>query len=184
MQEETITCKNCGMVNDTGIARCVQCSTPLTAYGGQINGERYEGNLAAQVALLEKRPLMVSLVTGFHIFFALFWPLAFVIGSFSTRVKVSEDQTNYLAASFGSLGIIFAFITLIPLAVALFVVAWGAFTQRPWGWFASMVSMGVFLGWEVLHLKSAPLFSLLWVAVMAVGIAQWLKAEVKGWYAL
>ena len=160
------------------------CSSDLTAYGGQINGEKYEGKLASKVALLETRPRIVSAVAGFHIFFALFWPLAYVMGSFGSRVKVNEDQTNYLAASFGSLGIIFSFIALIPLAVALFVVPWGTWTQKPWGWFASLISMGVFGGWALVHLKSSPFFSIIWIALMVVCVIQWYKEEVRGWYAL
>ncbi len=183
MVEETKTCINCGMVNDIGVARCVQCSNPLTAYGGQVNNsEKHEGNLAAQVALLEKRPVIVSVVAGFSVFFALFWPLAYVIGSFTARVKVSEDQMNYLAASFGSLGVIFSAIALIPLAIVLVIVAWGTFTQRAWGWYTSLGSMGVFLFWTLVHFRAAPFFSFVWVVAMISGAVLWFKRDVKAWY--
>jgi hypothetical protein len=184
MQEETQTCKNCGAVNEIGRSRCIQCSNPLTAYAGQLNEEPFEGKLAQQVAKLETTPIMVKVMAGFHVFFALFWPLAFAIGSLVTRPKVNEEGTNYLAASFGSIGTIFSVAFMVPAAILLCVVAWGTATQRAWGWQCSFVSLGAFAVLALMKFGTAGVLSFVWLVLAGVGIVFWLKADVKAWYGL
>ncbi len=182
--DEIVICPNCRTENPHGNARCSVCAMPFTTYAGQLTDERYQGNLAAQVSKLDKRPLMVGVMAGFHIFFALFWPLASIIGAFATRVKVNEEGTNYVAASFGSIGPIVITMICLPFFVAFLIVAYGAWTQRDWGYWGSAGGLGLFILLELSKFGAAPGLAMFWIVLAIVGLALWLQRTVKAWYAL
>jgi MFS family permease len=127
---------------------------------------------------------MVSIMAGFHIFFALFWPLASVLGAFATRIKVNEEGTNYLAASFGSIGPIFTAVVCVPFFAGFLIVAWGAFTQRDWGYHGSFGVLGLFGVLALMKFGSAPALTLFWLVLVVTGVVFWLKSDVKAWYGL
>ena len=176
---DTIQCPNCGTPNDTGAALCKACMNPLTAYSGQLKGETYQGRLVKQVAYLDTRPPAVIAMTVLDIVFALFWPLRMVFASFAARQTTNAEGTNYVASAFGTIGPILSAILLIPEAILLGVVAWAAWTQRPWAW---MVHFGVLILFALLNLRptAAALFA---VAAVVIGVL-WMMPRTKGWYGL
>ncbi|GDX41112.1 hypothetical protein LBMAG21_14040 [Armatimonadota bacterium] len=182
--DEIVICPNCRTENPPGNARCSVCAMPFTTYAGQLTDERYQGNLAAQVSKLEKRPLMVNVMAGFHLFFALFWPLASMLGAFATRVKVNEEGTNYVAASVGSIGPIMVTMVCLPFFIAFLVVAYGTWTQRDWGYWGSLGMLGLFAVLALPKFGATPVLAVLWIALSVTGAALWLKSDVKAWYAL
>lgn len=182
--DETQICPNCRAENPPGNSRCSVCATPFTTYAGQLTDERYQGNLAGQVAKLDTRPVMVSVMAGFHIFFALFWPLASIIGAFKSTVKVNEEGTNYIAASFGSIGPIAITAVCLPFFVAFLIVAYGAFTQRDWGYYGSMGGMGLFATLALFKFGASPALAVFWIVLVIIGFAFWLGHGVKAWYGL
>lgn len=182
--DEIQYCPNCRAENPPGVSRCTVCAMPFTTYAGELTDERYQGNLAGQVAKLDKRPAMVGAMAGFHIFFALFWPIASILGAFSSRVKVNEEGTNYVAASFGSIGPIVITMVCLPFAAAFLIVAYGAWTQRDWGYWGSLGTAGLFAVLALLKLGAAPALSVFWIVLAGLGVGFWLRRDVKAWYGL
>ncbi|MCW3099080.1 MAG: hypothetical protein JWL77_4698 [Chthonomonadaceae bacterium] len=176
---DTIQCPNCGTPNDTAAALCKACMNPLTAYSGELKGETYQGNLAKQVVHLETRPPAVIAMTALDIVFALFWPLRMVFANFAARQTTNAEGTNYVAAAFGTIGPILSAILLVPAAILLGVMAWGAWTQRPWAW---MANFGVLIVFALLNLRPTPT-ALLAVAAIVIGVF-WMMPRTKGWYGL
>ncbi len=176
---DTIQCPNCGTPNDTSAALCKACMNPLTAYSGELKGETYQGNLVKQVAYLDTRPPAVIAMTVLDIVFALFWPLRRVFANFANRPTTNVEGTNYVASAFGTIGPILSAILLIPAAIALGVVAWAAWTQRPWAW---MVNLGVLVLFALLNLRPNPT-ALFAVAAIVIGVF-WMLPRTKGWYGL
>jgi hypothetical protein len=184
MNTETQQCPHCGTLNEIGLSRCENCQTPLTAYGGQVTGlgEPNE-RLRERARLVNERPPVIGAMAGFHVFVALFWPLAATIGAFSERTTTNAEGTNYIAAATSSIGPIFMAALCIPLAVALCIVAWGAWTQQPWAWKAST---GIAIGFILLMLMrvtAAPL-NFLWLVLAGVLTFLWFQPRTKAWYGM
>jgi hypothetical protein len=176
---ERATCPNCGTKNEAGRSLCEQCNTPLTAYAGQLTGESYQGRLADQVARLEQRPLPVTGMTVFLLIYALFWPIASVIGAFNARVKINAEGTNYLAASFSAIGPFLSALILLPIAGALCFLAWATWAQRPWAWNLCLAVVGLF---GVLGLLKFSLLGFVW-GFVAVGLTVvWLRPDTRAWF--
>lgn len=176
---DTIQCPNCGTPNDTGAALCKACMTPLTAYAGELKGETYQGKLAKQVANLDTRPPAVIAMTALDIVFALFWPLRILVNSFAARPTTNAEGTNYVASSLGAIGPIFMAFLLIPAAIALGVMAWAGWTQRPWSW---MINFGILIVFTLLNLRPSPA-ALFAVAAIVIGVF-WMMPRTKEWYGL
>src|SRR5512143_3699501 len=126
-------CPHCEIPNEDGAAVCSSCGTPLTAYGNQITGEVSEAT-RARAAKLAIRPAVVPFAAAFCAFAAVAGPLWRVMSLFLSRVTTNPEGTNYLSAAFGAVGIAFSAMVLVPLAIALLLVAWGVMTQRTWAW--------------------------------------------------
>lgn len=181
---DTKTCPHCGEANDPGRATCVNCGTPLTAYGGQVGqNDNFERKLAAQVKALDTRPLVVSAMAIFQLLFALFWPVAVVMASFAAQPHTNAEGTNYLAAAFGAIGPFFVSITMLPVAVLLCFLAYASWTQRPWAW---SVALGVpALAVMVAYVRYGfGLWLFVWGGAAVVLTYLWLQSRTKNWYGL
>jgi hypothetical protein len=178
---QTRQCPNCGAANSIDSALCENCRAPLTAYAGQLTGqgESAQGRLAGQVAQLETRPPGVVAMTVFDVLFAGFWPLRSVAGAFLAKPRLNAEGTNYLGAAFGTVGPVLAAIVLIPLALALFGLAWMTWTQRPWTWTANLAALGLFALLALLHFS--PL-SVVWLAAAGALAYLWFRPETKAWF--
>ena len=178
---QTQQCRYCGTDNKVGDALCKSCKSPLTAYAGQITGEA-SGNQEQrqrEVALLSSHPLSVKLMVGFQVLYALMGPLAKVIRGFASQPKVNEEGTNYVSASFGSVGPILTALFLVPIALALFVLAWGTWTQRSWAWIPSLVVV-ILVG--VGAALSFSFLSVFWIGMAGVLLFFWFKPEIRKWF--
>lgn len=185
MEANTQQCPYCGTVNEISLARCSNCQSPLTAYAGQITGleESGKGRLAEQVKAVEIRPPAIGAATGFNIFVALFWPLAAIIGAFASRTRVNADGTNYISAVVGSIGPIFTALVMLPLTLALVVVAWGTWTQQTWAWKANAVTIVGFALLMLTRIGSAPI-SLIWLIGSGALAYLWFQPRTRAWYGL
>lgn len=184
MEQHTIQCKHCGEVNDTGTSICVNCLTPLTAYGGQVGqAQDYEAKLATQVAALDQRPPVIAAAVIFELLYALAVPLWTVIGSWTAKPQVNEEGTNYLQASSGALVPIFQTLFLVPVAIALCVVAFFTWSQRDWAWKANHVVFGVIALTPILLHGFAPA-TWFWIVLVLVFEVLWNQHAVKEWFGL
>lgn len=181
---ETIQCPHCGEINDSGRARCINCQTPLTAYGGQLDRapEEQRKKLAEQVARLETRPPIVAAMTLFNTLFAIFWPLAYAIGSFMSRPKTSGDNSNYLGAAFGSIGAFLVALIFVPIAIALFGLAWGTWTQKSWAWTANAAFLCAFAVLAFLRFHVNHLLGFIWLGLDGAFAYYWFKPQIKEWF--
>jgi hypothetical protein len=175
-------CPHCAIENDDGIAVCLNCNTPLTAYGGQLMGAVSEETLR-KAAKLAVRPPVIPMAAALTVALAVLGPLWALAGRFVARPAVNAEGTNYLGAAFGAVGVVFAAMVLIPIAVALGVVAWGVMTQRTWAWTGQAIVLliiGVigFTGWLV---PSVFLRILLSTAAVIVGV-MWMQRDTREWY--
>jgi hypothetical protein len=163
-----------------GAAVCENCGTPLTAYGGQITGE-VSTETRLKASRLAARPVIVPVMAGLDVLFAVFGPLAMVMGRFIGRTAVNTEGTNYLGAAFGAVGVAFVAMFMVPFAIALLVVAWGTIAQRSWAWPANILVLAalVFLGGLFL-----PLGTVGWVIrilLAAVLGFMWSREETRAW---
>jgi hypothetical protein len=172
------------MLNEEGRALCANCQTPLTAYAGQLRDapESSGGKLAAQVAHLNTRPPIIGAMALFDVLFALFWPLAFVVGAFAARQQVNGEGTNYIFAAIGTVGPALAALVLIPAALALCALAWATWTQRPSAWIGNAYTLGAFALLALRKFPNAPIMSLVWIGVAGVLAYVWFRPETKAWF--
>ncbi len=179
-----VHCQHCGTANDAGNAACVNCQRPFTAYAGQIGQvENYEGKLAGQVAALESRPVAVTALSALCLLFALAGPLWSVIAAWSGRTRVNADGTNAIQAATGIVVPIFQSVLLLPAAIALCMIAYFAWTQRPWAWTAGAATLGI-IALLALILHGLTFVTFFWI-ILAAGIAYgWFQQPVKAWFAL
>lgn len=184
LPEHTVTCSRCGTVNDIGNAVCANCMVPLTRYGGQVGQEEnFDRRLTAQVAKLETRPMPVNVMTGFSLFFALFWPLLGIIHAFSARPAVNAEGTNGIQSAVGTIVPIATTVVFLPLVVALGFLAYATWKQTPWAYNANFVMLIAF-ALVVVLMGGLHMASLFWIAVaIALGIG-WNRADVRAWYGL
>lgn len=184
LSDDAQQCPNCGLLNEEGRALCANCQTPLTAYAGQLRGEPESsgGRLAAQVAHLNTRPPIIAALALFDLLFALFWPLAFVVGAFAARQQVNAEGTNYIFAAIGAVGPTLAALVLIPVALALCALAWATWTQRPSAWVGNGYALGAFVLLALRKFPNAPIMTLVWIG-LACGLAYlWFRPETKSWF--
>jgi hypothetical protein len=181
---DNILCPHCGTDNEKGRSFCVNCQQPFTAYCAQLTGETYQGKLAEKAARLEGRPPVVAAMALFDLLFAVFGPLAFVVGGFLNRQQANSEGTNYIGAAFGGIVVFLWALILIPLALALFGLAWATWTQRPWAWRANAAGLCAIAVFAMATFASRPIMTFIWVG-LACGFAYyWFKPEVKGWFAI
>lgn len=179
----TIQCPNCAEPNDVANAVCSVCNTPLTAYAGELTGlGESSGKLREQVAKLDVRPPIVTAAAVLDVLFALFGPIASVFSGFATRPTTNAEGTNYIGAAFGMVGPILKAIVLLPISAAIIVVAWAAFTQKPWGWYANLVIFGL-LGVLSLFQFGVNFLIGLVMLIVAIGFAVvWMSLDTRAWY--
>jgi len=179
----TKKCPNCGLDNDIGRSICENCTTPLTEYGKQVGMEgEFERRLTKQVEALDDRPKVVYAMTAFTALLSL--PLlSDVIYMFRHEPKADPENVNAMATALASLGPIFHAVVFIPLAVALIVVAFFTWTQRPWTWMVNLVVLGItaVVVFTKYHFHFAGFF---WLAVIGTLIYLWLRPRTKAWFAL
>ena len=183
-EPETRTCPHCGQLTDASLAICENCNSALTAYGGQVGQEeRFERRLAGQVSALETRPPAVIAMVVFDLLFALLWPLRSIVNAFAVRPHLNAENTNYLAAAFGTLGPIFACVTLLPIAVLLCGLAYFTWTQRPWTWMVGLVVLGAAV--VVSGMQGGFGMVTILMLLLAGGIAAfWTDRRTRAWYGL
>jgi len=181
---DTRQCPNCGTANPVGNALCSNCHTPFTAYAGQITGERYQGKLAGQVSDLETRPPGVIGMAVFNVLLALFWPLWRVIAAFAAKQTTNAEGTNYLQSAFGTIGPMLLAAFLIPVAIALGILAWATWTQRTWTWNVNAVVLGIFGVVALFQFPAAHAVACLKLAVVVVLGFLWFQAKTKAWFGL
>jgi hypothetical protein len=177
-------CPNCGYMNDSSHAVCANCNTPLTAYGGQVTGEPFDdGKLAEQVARLEDRPAAVTAIVVFDTLFALLWPFAYVLGGFlNARTPNVEGPGNAITAAFSLLGPLLSMLVLLPFGIALLVLAWHTWNQRPIAWGLNVATLALF---GLLCLRAFPgLKFWLFLPATVVLALFWLRSDTKAWYGM
>lgn len=185
--EQTVKCPHCGEENDVASALCTQCNTPLTAYAGTLTGHVEEATRrrAALAATQDIRPPAVNAMAVFLAAFALFWPLARVVGAFAARRAVGADNTeglNYIGNAVGMVGPIVSALVLVPAALALLTLAWAVWTQRTWAWTAALAALGLFALLALLAFGVTPLRSLaLLLAAGALAFA-WVQPRTRAWF--
>jgi hypothetical protein len=169
------------MPNEEGVAVCQSCRTPLTFYGNQVTGEVSEAT-RAKATKLEIRPVIVPIMAAFCGLVALAGPFWSVAGRFFGRSAVNAEGTNYMGAAFGAVGIALTAIVLIPLGVALLVVAWGILTQRTWAWGAGIVvAVATLFAAFTGYFFAGPLKIVAIVASVALA-AMWLRRDAREWF--
>ena len=181
---DTIQCKECGVVNGVGNAVCVNCHRPLTAYGAQIGQEEnYAPRLSTQVEALEERPPVVAAIAVFHVLFALAVPLWTVIATWTARPRVNDEGTNAIQSAAGTFVSILQTITLLPVAIALCLLAYFTWTQRTWAWMANAIVLGLLVLLTFILHRFAPV-TFIW-AGLAGGFAYfWFQKPIKAWFGL
>ncbi len=181
---DTQQCEHCGARNDAGRALCANCQTPLTAYSGELRGERYQGRLADQVERLNVRPLSVSLMAAFLVVIAVGWPLRAIVYAFGHRATLNGDGSNYLASAFGAIAPIMVTAVLLPVAASLLWIAWAAFTQHVRGWQLSLVALGAFAVYILIKVGEYRLWTLLWEVTAATLTILWFHRSAKSWFGM
>ncbi len=177
---ETQQCKNCGMLNTIDRALCSNCQTPLTAYAGQLRGQEFDTDfLKAKIVKLDRQPTAVKLMTVQNICFAIFWPLASAAGGFFARAKVNSETTNYLSAAFSAVGSFVNAIVLIPIAMLIIWLAWGAWSQRTWAWGANL---GVAILFGLACLIHFHFLSIFWLILIGYTVSKWMHDDIRTWF--
>jgi hypothetical protein len=175
-------CPHCAHENPDGLAVCLNCNTPLTAYSGQLMGAVSE-ETRYKAAKLAVRPPVIPMAAALTLALAALGPAWALASRFFSRPAVNAEGTNYVGAAFGAVGVAFAAMVLVPLALVLVFVAWGVMIQRTWAWTAqAVVLLGIlvigFTGWLI---PSLFLRILLSVAAVIVGV-MWMKQDAREWY--
>jgi hypothetical protein len=179
----TKKCPNCGLDNDIGRSICANCTTPLTEYGKQVGMEAdFERRLTKQVEALDRRP---PIVTAMAILTALLSLPLFgdVIGQFQHVAKPDPENVNAISSAFTALGPIFHTVILVPLAIALLVLAFFTWTQRPWTWMVNLVVLGL-ASLVVLMNFHLHLPAILWLLMAGAFAYFWTRSETKAWFGL
>jgi hypothetical protein len=176
-------CPNCNTLNDEGAALCENCAEPLTAYGGQITGMVSE-ETREKIERLSVRPPVVPVMAALDALAAFVWPFAAAWAAFAHRTVANAAGTNYIGAAFGSLGAVFTAAVMIPLGVALLVIAWATWTQRPWAWIANAVVLVLAALLAFFAFPSAPVSALLRIGLAGALAYFWFQPDTKDWYGM
>ena len=177
-------CPHCGTQNDAGRALCANCQAPLTAYSGQLRGEKYEGKLASQVEQLEQRPIAVYAMAVMLGVIAVGWPLRAVVTSFLHRAQLNVDNTNYAQSAFGSIGPILVTIVCLPITAFLVWAAWASFTQQVRGWQCSFGAVAAFALYVAFQYSAYRGWALVWIGVSVCVMALWMLKPTRAWFGL
>ncbi|HLK61049.1 MAG TPA: zinc ribbon domain-containing protein [Chthonomonadaceae bacterium] len=176
----TRQCPHCGEINDSDNAYCINCNTPFTAYSGQLDGEVYEGKLAQQAALLNTRPVAVTAMSLFLILFALFWPILGLVHLYHTFIPTNASGTNYIVSAVSSIVPVLTTFVLIPIALALFYIAWATWSQASWTWLVDALILGIC---AVCCLLSLLTFKSIFFLILTTALAfLWFRRETKAWF--
>src|SRR5438270_13027279 len=105
-------CKDCDNENPDGVAFCETCGGPLTGYGSGVPGLASEATLA-KLRKAARLPPIVPIMAVLCLVAAFFGPLEMFLGRLTARPTVNAEGTNYVASTFGMLGVIFYGIALI-----------------------------------------------------------------------
>ena len=174
-------CPHCAEDNPEGVAVCLSCGTSLTAYGGQVMGGGSEVT-RAKLARIAVRPAVVPVMAAFIALVAVAGPLWSVLSRFLSRPEINREGTNYVGAAFGAVGVALVALFLVPLAVAILVVAWGILTQRTWAWGAGvLVLAGTFMAGIVGYFFGPPLKYVVMVVCIALTV-MWFRNDAREWY--
>jgi hypothetical protein len=159
--------------------------TPLTAYAGQLAGESYQGNLAAQVEALNRRPPMVAVLAALNILVAIF-ALGYALHSILSTHH--EGEGAYLANAFSAIGAFLVAIVLVPIAIALIIHAAATWTQRTWTWNSNLALLAVIGLFQLTQFRTPGLgIHLLAVFLLAlVGMLAylWSRPPTRAWFGL
>jgi hypothetical protein len=161
----------------------------MTAYSGQLTGEKYQGKLAAQVALLNTRPIPVTAMTIFQLVFALF-PLTIFAHFLPGHVSSNPDDAYQasMSSAFHVISAVVAGFVMIPLSVSMIWLAWATWAQRTWAYNAVFAPL---IGFVILMLTkfqqpSTPLHVLAGISLagIAVLVFFWYRPTTRAWYGL
>lgn len=180
---DTRQCPQCGTPNDVGLSLCTNCKFPLTKYAADLQGEAYQGKLAAQAAAASQRPPVVTVITVLLVLIGL-WVLRYDFSLFANRPKAGEDDTGYAFAALGVIGPIFMSFLLVPLAVSLMVLSGFTYLQNGWTWNVNVgvwIALGIF---ALANLHRHPFVTILAVLAIVVLMLFWCQPRTKAWYAL
>lgn len=181
---DTIQCKYCGTSNEAGNAMCVNCQSPLTAYGGQITGVNYQGKLAAQAELLQRRPVAVVIVTTMLAFIAIGGPLRYIAAMVWAYVSRTHSEEGYLSSAFGVLGPIAAAVLCLPIACVIFWVAYEAVHQQPRAWRFGCGILFCYVGYLAIHFREGIMWNLLWLVPVLISCGLWMAPKTRAWFGL
>ena len=178
---DTKQCPHCGHANDIGRSVCEVCNNPLTTYGAQVKGASEEDVLSRKkrIEILEVRPPGATVATVFNVLFALFGPIAIILGAMSARPHVNASGTNYMAAATGAIGPVFALMFFGPIALGLFAAAWAAWNQISWGWTGTVIAASVCILYGLF--RGSPV-SIIWLAAGAVMFYFLFRPQTRVWY--
>lgn len=184
MSNYTIQCKHCGEMNDTTTSVCINCNTPLTAYGGQLGQEEnFTRKLSTQISALDHRPRIVDGAVVFQALWALAVPLWTVVRVWATRPQVNEEGTNGIQAAGGIFASIIQSFLLVPLALGILFVAYSTWTQKEWAWKANHAVFAVIAVTPILLQGFVPA-TWFWIVLVVVFEILWNRSGVKAWFAL
>jgi hypothetical protein len=181
---DSIQCPHCGTQNNTDRSLCANCQTPLTAYAGQLTGEKYDGKLAGKVALLNTRPIAVYLMMAFLTVVTVGWPLRNIVAAFMGRAHLNAETTNYLASAFSSIGPIMITIAMLPVAALLVWIIWQCYAQIPLGWKLGLGAALTFAAFIVFRYRDFGNWTFLWLSAIAALTYLWMRTETKGWFGI
>jgi hypothetical protein len=177
-------CPHCRETIEEGLAFCPLCAAPLSAYSDPL----IEGRSAESIRKAQKlsvRPTGALLVPILIIFWVICCPVATMMGMFLSRTHTNADGTNYLSASFSAVGVFLIALVLVPLSLALFWLAWGAWSQKPWAWYMSIAFLGILLLLLFMGYWPHALFwRWLWAAAVLVTGYHWVNNSTRAWFAI
>ncbi|MCC6728424.1 MAG: zinc ribbon domain-containing protein [Chthonomonadales bacterium] len=174
-------CPSCGTANTEGAAVCANCAVPLTAYAGNESGGLSVETLA-RLRRVVARPRVVGAMAAADLLAALIGPLRSAVAGFRAQPKLAEDATNYLGTAFGAVSAVLNAAMTLPIALALGVLAWGAWTQRSWAWPANLAVLGLSAILALIALPVSPFVALIRLGVTGALAYFWTRGEAREWF--
>jgi TRAP-type uncharacterized transport system fused permease subunit len=174
-------CPACKAENDEGAAFCAECAAPLTAYAGSAVADADPARTARRLAEVSRRPAVAPVMAAVNILGAVWFAIS-ALRALAARPSLSEDATNYLVHAFGGLQAIVLAAFMVPMALAMLLLAWGSLTQRAWAWYGNAALLALA---ALVTLSRYSIHRLLWVLafVGVVALAYgWLQTPVRRWY--
>ncbi|MDE2125823.1 MAG: zinc ribbon domain-containing protein [Armatimonadetes bacterium] len=184
METETTSCPNCGAANPVGRSLCRQCSTPLTAYAGQLRDESLaaSGALASQVEQLEERPAGVVVACVTNLVYVVLIPLVSLFVTLVHRPAMRADSSNYIFAAVGTVATIAHVVILVPFILFVLALSWFVWTQHEWAWPANWAMPVLFAVTGLLRFSGSAITGGFWMLVALVITVAWTRPSVKAWY--